>query len=151
MHKWSMLRWSVILVVALVAAIAWASDQITLQGERTIFTVNCEGGDWIGDRCTGSLLPGKRYAFRASRSRQEVSFWIRGSGEPSGRYSDCRVTNRDNWTCITRADQPRSITTELVNGRPTQTGSNLSTPIHAVSKWKWYLMQMGIGHFRDAD
>ena len=40
-----------VVLLAVVASI-WASDRITLQGERTIYTVNCEGGNWVGNRCT---------------------------------------------------------------------------------------------------
>ena len=59
----------VVAIIALLSALLWGSDRITLQGERTIFTVDCAGGVWEGARCTGNLVPGKRYAFRASKAR----------------------------------------------------------------------------------
>src|SRR5207249_133992 len=75
---------SIVLSVALVTALLWGSDRITMQGERTIYTVDCEGGTWNGRVCSGKLAPSKRYAFRASQARQEVIYWIRGSTTASG-------------------------------------------------------------------
>ena len=69
----------VVVIVAL-GVFIWASDRITLEGERTIYTVGCEHGDWNGLRCTGRLTPGDRYRFRASRSRNEIVYWIAGLG-----------------------------------------------------------------------
>ena len=39
---------------------AWASDFVTMQGERTVSTDDCNGGAWQGDRCTGSVVAGTR-------------------------------------------------------------------------------------------
>ena len=55
----------VIVVLAGLGFAAWASDFITMQGERTIYTVECRDGAWAGDRCAGSLTAGPRYRFRA--------------------------------------------------------------------------------------
>ena len=108
----------VVLALLLVAALLWGSDRITLQGERTIFTVDCAAGSWDGARCTGHLVPGRRYAFRASQARQEVLYWIRGSDAPSGRYTDCTVTDRDNWSCnVVTGGTPSTIAFEMVKGR----------------------------------
>ena len=87
-----------VLVLAALAILVWASDHITLQGERTIYSVTCEGGAWDGLRCTGRLAAGDRYRFRASPSRNEVLYWVAGSRAPSGKYTDCKVASRDNWT-----------------------------------------------------
>jgi hypothetical protein len=48
-----------IALLALVVLALWASDRITLQGERTIFTVKCDGGTWQGRRCSGRMVPGE--------------------------------------------------------------------------------------------
>ncbi len=48
----------------------WASDRVTLQGERTIYTVSCQHGTWEGQRCNDRLEAGEQHRFRASRSRQ---------------------------------------------------------------------------------
>lgn len=83
-------------MLVVLALLVWMSDAITLQGERTIYTVNCEHGDWEGSRCTGTMVASDRYRYRASKSRSEVIFWIGGSSLPSGRYTDCDVKNRGN-------------------------------------------------------
>ena len=42
-------------VALLLAGWMWLTDFITVQGERTIYTVACQGGEWRGDLCTGKL------------------------------------------------------------------------------------------------
>jgi hypothetical protein len=135
------------------AALVWSSDQITLQGERTIYAVACERGTWSGNRCDTALAPAERHAFRASRTRQEVLYWIRGSKQPIKRYADCEVENRDNWTCRVHADQRPPPLDGLINGRPASTPADPTTGVrlHAVPKWKWYAMRLGLRVFADAD
>jgi hypothetical protein len=55
----------VIATLAVLAAMAWASDTVTLQGERTIYTVECRQGGWQGQHCSGRLAAGDRFRFRA--------------------------------------------------------------------------------------
>ena len=142
-----------VFVLLVVVGLVWASDQITLQGERTIYAVTCEHGTWMGNRCTGALAPGERHAFRASRTRQEVIYWIRGSEKPTEKHTDCQVANRDNWTCHAHADQMSLIVSELINGRPTPPVADSTTAVrlHAVTKWKWYALRIGLRVFTDAD
>jgi hypothetical protein len=138
-------------VVGISLAVAiWASDQITLEGERTIYTVRCDGGDWKGLRCAGRLAAGDRYRYRASRSRNEVIFWVAGSSTPSGKYTDCSVRNRGNWDCNATLGQPLSITLQMVDDRATHGPSGVTLPFHAVQKWKWWLLRAGWPGFRDA-
>ena len=136
---------------AILVVVFWASDSITLQGERTLFGVNCEQGEWQGTHCAGKLVPGKRYAFRASTTRQEVAYWVRGSKEPSGKYTHCHVVNRDNWQCELQAGEAPGVTRELEDGRPAPSASPTSDAIHGVSKWKWYGVGFGIPWVTDAD
>lgn len=139
------------LFVAIVVVALWASDRITLQGERTIFTVKCEGGSWQGRHCTGNMLPGEQYAFRASHKRNEVIYWVRFSNAPSGKFTDCMVKDRDNWSCNVQLDQKPALTFEMVKGKPTRGGEGISMPFHNVAKWKWWLLDAGIHAFHDAD
>lgn len=139
------------LVFIAVALLMWASDKITLEGEHTIYTVQCRNGNWEGWRCAGVMVAGDRYRFRASRSRQEVVFWIAGSKRPSGRYTNCVVKDRDNWTCTADPDQPPTIVHALVNGRPDSSGAGFIVPFHAVRKWKWWVLRSGIHPFSNAD
>ena len=120
----------------------WASDRITLQGERTIFTVKCQGGEWINGRCTGTLVPGDRYAFRASVRRQEVLYWIRGAKSPYGKYSDCQVKDRDNWKCTVPAGPDSTKIEAMIAGQPTSGCAGLPAPLHRVAKWRWWLMEL---------
>jgi len=39
---------------------AWASDFVTMQGERTVYTVDCTNGAWQGDHCSGQVAAGTR-------------------------------------------------------------------------------------------
>ena len=142
---------SVVVVIVLVAALLWGSDRITLQGERTIYTVTCDHGTWDGDACSGKLVADKRYAFRASKLRREVLYWVRGSDAPSGMYRDCEVSDRDNWKCSAPAGvSPTTIAFEMARGRPAPADGGQVLPFHAVPKWKWWLMDVGVGVFTDA-
>ena len=138
-------------VVFGLGAFIWASDRITLEGERTVYTVACEQGTWDGLRCTGRITAGDRHRFRSSKSRHEVAYWIAGSPAPSGKYIDCVVTDRDRWTCDARVGDQPSITHEFSDGRPANHISGLDTPFHAVAKWKWWALRAGIPGFDKAD
>jgi hypothetical protein len=139
------------LLVAIAAALVWGSDRITLQGERTVYTVLCEQGTWNGNACSGKLAPDKRYAFRASKSRNEVIYWVRGSNAPSGRYDNCTVVDRDNWKCMAATGSaPTTITSEMAGGKPARSEGSASLPYHSVAKWKWWLMDAGFRGFREA-
>ena len=141
----------VILVLGGLGFVIWASDQITLQGERTLYTVTCEQGVWEELRCTGRLAAGDLHRFLVSRNRNEVVFWISGSRVPSGKYTDCTVIDRDNWTCNVGANEQPAIVRELSYGRPTLSGSGLTVPFHAVAKWKWWALHAGLPGFVKAD
>ena len=144
------LLYIMVIVVAL-GVFIWSSDHITLEGERTIYAVNCEQGAWDGLRCAGRMAAGDRYRFRSSRSRHEVVYWIAGSATPSGKFSDCDVTDRDYWSCKARAGEQPAIAHELVDGRPVPGVAETDLPFHAVVKWKWWLLRMGIPGFHKAD
>ena len=136
-----------VVLIAVAAAFVWGSDRITLQGERTIYTVACDHGTWNGNACSGKLAPDKRYAFRASPTRREVIYWVRGSDAPSGKYTDCKVVDRDNWTCKPAAGgTPTTIALEMAGGRPTRADASLVVPFHSVPKWKWWLLDTGVFH-----
>jgi hypothetical protein len=135
----------VIVVLAALGFAAWASDFVTMQGERTIYTVDCRGGVWKDDRCTGSLQAGLRYRYRALRPHSEVVFWTVGTSEPSGKFGDCTVKDGRNWTCKANADAPRSITLQMAEGAPVAPEGASTRPFRAVSKWRWLLLQRGWG------
>ena len=130
--------------VLVLGLLVWASDTITLQGERTIYTVNCEHGVWKDLGCTGKMVAGDRYRYRASTSRHEVIFWVAGSPKPSGRYTDCDVRNRGNWSCNATLDAAPSITHQMANDRATHGPDGLTVAFHALPKWKWWLLNSGL-------
>jgi hypothetical protein len=135
------------LVIAILAALgfaAWASDFVTLQGERTIYTVDCAGGVWQGDRCSGRVAAGERYRYRALKPHGEVIFWTVGSKEPSGKFGECTIQDGRNWVCKVCPDAARSITLQMANGHPVvATSPPVTRPFRAVSKWRWLLLQRG--------
>jgi hypothetical protein len=139
-----MLKYSPFLIVAImVGAFLWGIDYITLQGEWTIYTVDCRQGTWIGDQCTGKLAASDRYRFRTLKRRKEVLFWVLVSPEPSGRLTPCEIENRSNWTCKASADSPRSITLAMSRGHPVPDPAAGTRPFHAISKMKWMLLKYG--------
>jgi hypothetical protein len=135
------------LVIAILAALgfaAWASDFVTLQGERTIYTVDCAGGVWQGDRCSGRVAAGERYRYRALKPHGEVIFWTVGSKEPSGKFGECTIQDGRNWVCKVCPDAARSITLQMANGYPVVAASPpVTRPFRAVSKWRWLLLERG--------
>jgi hypothetical protein len=143
---------AVVLILGFAAAVAWASDAISLQGERTVYTVDCLQGQWQGATCGGTLAAGKRYRFRALRAHSEVVFWTVGAtDEPSGKFTSCSIQDGRNWTCPPNADAPRTITLQMVRGTPVPDTSGRVKAFHALAKWRWWLVSSGlpIGHTAD--
>jgi hypothetical protein len=142
----------VLLLLSLLGVFAWGADFITLQGERTVYTANCEQGSFSGHRCSGTLVAGPRYRFRALKAHNEVLFWTVGArGEPSGKFTDCTIKDGRNWTCKPSAETSRAITHEMVLGKPVPGAAGLSRPFHSVPKWRWMLMQYGMTFGNEAD
>jgi hypothetical protein len=126
------------------AVVLWASDRVTWQGERTIFTADCLDGAWVNGACTGALAAGPRYRFRALRSQREVVFWIVGAvEEPSGRYTGCEIEDGRNWRCAPGADLARTITRQMNHGVAVPDDSGVARRFHPVSKWRWTLLSWG--------
>lgn len=137
--------------IAAVVLVVWASDKVTLQGERTIYTVDCSGGVWQGQDCSGRLVSADRYRFRALRPHREVVFWTVGVAEPSGKFTDCDITDGRNWICKPSADALRTITLQMSAGVPIADASARTRPFHAVAKWRWFLLQWGVSSGNSAD
>lgn len=143
-------RWTLAIVLTLLLVFAWADDFVTLQGEYTIYTVTCEDGQWKSTLCSGRLAAGDRYRYRALRQRKEVLFWRVGVSEPSGKFTNCAITDGRNWTCKANEDAVRSITLGLVRGRAQHDTSGVTKTFHAISKWKWWCLHVGLGKFTRA-
>ncbi len=142
-------RWIVVVVVLLLALLAWGDDFVTLQGEHTIYTARCEGS-WSETTCSGRLAAADRYRFRALRARGEVIFWVAGSSEPSGKFTGCDIRDGRNWSCKPGPDAARSITLALVRGKAQHDATGVTRPFHAISKWKWWWLRIGLGTFTRA-
>ena len=139
-----MRTWAVFLLFAAVFALfVWAIDFVTLQGERTIYTAQCRGGNWVDGRCTGNLAARERYRFRALKAKGEVVFWIAGSAEPSGKLTPCIIEDGRNWSCKPGADASKSITLQMKRGEAVPDAFGDTPLFHAVPKWKWFLLRYG--------
>jgi len=141
-----------VFVIAILAALgfaAWASDFVTMQGERTIYTVDCRNGTWQGSHCSGKLTAGVRYRYRALKPHSEVIFWTVGSSEPAGKFGECTIKDGHNWQCKANGDAPRSITLQMNEGAPIAGPADVTRSFRAVSKWRWLLLQRSWGE--DAD
>jgi len=141
------------LIVSLLAGLlglgAWLSDYVTPQGERTVYTAECQGGPWMGKRCSGQLTAGVRFRFRVLKAHREVLFWTVGSvKEPSGKFDDCEIQDGRNWTCKPSAELARTITHKMSRGCPVADPSGRARPFHQVPKWRWLLLRSGLpaGH-----
>lgn len=132
-------------VIGVIAGVlAWVTDSVTLQGERTIYTVECREGQWTAaGSCTGRLVTGDRYRFRALRAHNEVLFWRAGVQENSGRLTGCSIRDGRNWTCPPGADAARSITLEMDHGEAVRDPQSVTRPFHSVPKWRWVLLRWG--------
>jgi hypothetical protein len=140
--KWLTGIGAVILFCAVVAT--WASDKVTWQAERTIFTVRCEGGGWQGLACSGRLVAAERYRFRALKPHGEVLFWVVGGSDPSGKMTGCTIQDGRNWACSESAESARSITRTMSDGLAVHEASGVTRPFVAIDKWKWILLAAGV-------
>ena len=131
-------------ILAILGGAAWVSDFVTMQGERTIYTVDCSNGAWQGDHCNGQVATGPRYRYRALKPHGEVLFWTVGSHEHSGRFNDCTIQDGRNWLCKVCPDAARSITLQMARGAPVPGPENVTRPFRAVPKWRWLLLAQGI-------
>ncbi len=138
------LRWVAIPAMLLFTVFIWSTDRVTLQGERTIYTVNCRGGSWQENRCSGEITVGPRFRYRALKLRGEVLFWVLGSQEASSKLTGCLIQDGRNWTCPASADAPKSLTLALSRGDPVRYPGWPTRPFHSTSKFGWWLLDAGI-------
>jgi hypothetical protein len=147
-----MRSWLILIgAIVVLGAMAWITDTVTLQGERTVYTVECQSGTWQGQRCVGKLKPAERIRFRALKAHREVLFWTVGAVEASGKFTDCQIQDGRNWTCNPGADASRTITLQLVHGLPVADSGGRTRPFHAVAKWRWWLLYWGVPAGTEAD
>jgi hypothetical protein len=133
------------LLIIVLGFMGWVTDGITPNGERTAYTAACQDGNWQGTNCTGTLVAGDRFRFRALKAHREVLFWTVGSTtEPTGRFSDCEIQDGRNWNCKPSADFPRTITREMVHGCPVKDSTGQARSFHQVSKGRWFLLKFGV-------
>jgi hypothetical protein len=138
------------LTLILLAFLAWITDGITLEGERTVYTPRCEGGTWQGSSCTGRLVAGDRYRFRALRAHNEVFFWTAGAAGPSGKFTECAIKDGRNWKCNPNADLSLTITREMAHGCPVVDASGQALPFRQITKLRWMVLRLGIPTGNDA-
>ena len=140
----SRLRWIAITLLAVMAYFIWTTDKITFQGERTVYTVVCNNGEWNANRCSGELTAGPRYRYRALKARGEVLFWVLGTNEPSSKLTGCTIQDGRNWNCPVSPDAKNSITLALASGDPQSNPAWPTRPMHVVSKMTWIFLDNGL-------
>jgi len=140
------LSWPIIgLLIIVLGVMVWMSDSITPQGERTVYTATCKDGSWQGTLCTGKLVAGERFRFRALKAHREVVFWtVKSATEPSGKFIDCVIEDGRNWRCAPNADFSRTITREMLHGNPVADLTGQALSFHQIPKWRWLLLSWGI-------
>jgi hypothetical protein len=119
----------------------WTTDRVTIQGERTVYTVNCVNGSWSGNSCSGEITAGARIRYRALKNRGEVLFWELGSSKPSSKLIYCSIQSGRDWQCPQTPESSKSLTLTMSKGVPVQ---NPSQPFHAVVMASWILIDLGI-------
>lgn len=139
------MRWIALPVLLFLSLFVWSTDRVSLQGERTVYTVNCVNGAWTGERCSGTLVAGPRFRYRALKAHMEVLFWVLGAQEPSSKLSGCTIEDGRNWTCPEGADAVKSLTLGMARGEPMRNPAWHTLPFHAVPKLTWWLLQTGFG------
>jgi hypothetical protein len=137
-------RWIAIFALLLLGFFIWTTDKITLQGERTICTVECRNGTWDGDRCSGKLAAGPRFRYRILKAHGEVLFWVLGRQESSAKLTGCAIQDGRNWTCPASADAVKSLTLTMSGGEAVQDPAWPTLPFHATSKVGWWLLNIGL-------
>jgi hypothetical protein len=140
-------KWAIVGVIVIALGIAlWGSDKITYEGERTIYSVRCEQGNWEGLACKGRMVAGERYRFRASVSKQEVLYWIVGSSQALRQVQSLRGQGSRQLGVRGQhgAGQPATITRSMSNGRPKREEGYHSIPFRAVPKWVWWVLDSGL-------
>lgn len=149
-RRWLGITVALALAIALVAA-TWLTDFVTLQGEWTIYTATCKGGQWQGTTCTGHLEASERFRFRALKAHREVLFWTVGdTRQESGRYTQCDITDGRTWSCPRNDHAARTITTGMKHGIPMADRDAGHLPFHRVAKWKWEALKRGLPVGRSA-
>jgi hypothetical protein len=138
-------------LVAAVLIFVWTSDKVTLQGERTIYTIDCRDGAWQGVHCTGRLARADRFRFRALKAQREVVFWTAGAVQPSSKFTECDIQDGRNWKCKPNADTPLTITHQMSGGMAVHDPTAPTKPFHAIAKWRWFFVGWGVPIGRDAD
>jgi len=137
--------WIALACMVMIAALSgWANDFISPTGERTVYTADCRQGTWVGNRCTGNIVAGDRFKFRASRAHGEVIFWTTGSPEPSGKFSGCSIESGRNWSCPPSVDAAHTITLSIVHGQPIPDRQRRTRDLHSVSKLRWLALRQGL-------
>ena len=91
---------------------------------------------------TGPAL--STYRYRVLRAHSEVIFWIAGSSEPSGKFTDCAIQDGRNWRCKPNADVGRSITLAMAKGFAVPDPTGAARSFHSISKLTWVLLNAGI-------
>jgi hypothetical protein len=95
-------------------------------------------------------VAGPRYRFQVVEARGEVLFWINEGAAAGGKYANCRVVDRANWSCSPIAQTKNTIAHEMIHGHPVPDATVPTLPFHEIQKWRWLLLRIGIPAGHDA-
>ena len=127
------------------AVMMWSADVISFEDERTIYTAECQGGDWTEGRCTGRLKAADRIRFHASKDRDEVVFWKIGAPHQVERLAPCAVQDGRNWSCAPAGDGITPVPLAPDQGPcPARPGRQSQPPLHVIKKWRWWMLKVGV-------
>lgn len=122
------------------AFLGWSTESITLQGRWDLYTARCQGGQWLGDQCTGHLVRAEQYRFKVGKQAQEIGFDVVGTKTERGYLTGCRVTDARNWSCQAVAPGgAHCIARQLSEGKPPVPPDDPARP-RLVSRWRWWLL-----------
>jgi hypothetical protein len=125
-------------------AYAWATDYIGIAGERTIYTILCSGSIWSDSTCTGKVVLGEHYRFRALKVHREVLYWKVGATEPAGKPTKCEVMNGRNWSCPGNDEASRAVALQMVRGEVVLKEYARAAGIRCIPKIRWLLAELGM-------
>lgn len=67
-----------------------------------------------------------------------------GGAGPSGKYTECVISDGRNWQCKPNTDARLTITHQMAHGEPVHDTRVHELRYHQVQKWKWQLLSLGM-------
>lgn len=121
-----------------------------MEGERTLYTVQCSEGQWSGRACTGRLMAARSYRYEARPGAHEVVFSVDAAPSQRRRLAPCEVRDARNWSCAAGNDSASSVTLTMVCGQATDPAPP-ALGLRVVPKLQWWRLKAGLDFSRDVE